>query len=189
MKTILLLLLLPLSVFGQIDYHFDQINKISNKDSVVTIDYIISSPKKAPLSLSLKVFFTNENFDDNIGSYVIVDLMHNNTLVRNYKLNTGDHINSNFIVLDYDNAIKLKRGDQVSLVFTLIPRTENVNYIFTIKSVLESDTETQKKIEKYAMTASVKPVPVKKEVKMKRTHQVPWIGRNIFGIREQIGTE
>jgi hypothetical protein len=164
---IAMLILLPKLLKAQIDYHFDQINEISNKDSIVTIDYIISSPKREQLPLSLIVFFVNKNGDNLIGSYVNVRLLHNNKLVDKYTLNAADHIRSNYIILDHANAINLKKGDKVSLEFTLLLKTKNDKFDFMIKSVNETDNETQKKVEKYALTANTKPMIEKKEIKTK----------------------
>lgn len=157
---ILLILLSSSSVIAQIDYHYDQINEISTKDSIVKINWILSSPKKASLTFSQKVFFTNKGQDDLIGSNVVVYLCHNHKknidTVRQYSLNTADHMNSNFIVLDLDNAIKLKKKDKVYFTFHLKAKHMNESYVFTIKSVDDTDFEIQKKLEKQAITA-IKP--------------------------------
>jgi hypothetical protein len=133
MRQIILLILLPFSVFGQIDYKRNQFDRITSKDSVIRIDWTLSSSKKTPLYFDHVVRFTNEIGDDIIGSEVYVDLFHNDDLVRIYKFKTADHID-NFITLD--KPIKLKEGDKVYFIFRLISISNNESYIFNIEPIL-----------------------------------------------------
>jgi hypothetical protein len=179
MKYIILLILLPFTVFGQIDYNRNQFDRISNKDSIVRIDWTLSAPKKAPLYFDHVVRFTNETGDDMIGSQVYVELFHNDDLVRIYKFKTADHIN-NFITLD--KPIKLKETDKVYFIFRLIPTSKNESYVFNIDPVLiMAKDKLNKQLEK-------KPVVVtevkKKEVKHKSQKVSYRVKRN-----QEIGQE
>lgn len=179
MKHIILLILLPFTVFGQIDYNRNQFDRLSNKDSILIIDWTLSSPKKAPLYFDHVVNFTNELGDDIVGSKVYVELYHNTKLVRVYKFTTADQIN-NFITLD--NPIKLRKGDKVFFIFHLIPKSNNESYVFNINPVLIMEKDKlNKELEK-------KPVVIveekKKEVKHKSQKVSYRVKRN-----QEIGSE
>lgn len=125
-NLITLLVLLSSTAVAQIDYHaHPQI--ISNKDSVIVIDWLVSSPKKCPIGFNHLVNFlpmVNENPNTTVG----VELYQNKKLLRSFNFSVGDHANR---IYTYED-LNLKRGDHVYLVFTLRAKLPNEQYVFNV---------------------------------------------------------
>lgn len=175
-----LISLFPITVFSQIDYHRNQVDRISAKDSIVRIDWIIHTSKKAPLYFDHSLRFINENEDnDLVGSTVKVELFHNDQLVKTYSARTAEHI-ENFIILD--QPINLNKNDKVYFVFTLIRRHKNESYLFTIDSRIPIAKEIKSNQAKSIITSPVisksikepkyKSYSTKRFLKMKRNQKI-----------------
>lgn len=175
----------PLLVSAQIDYHRGQMDRISSKDSTVTIPWIMSAGETTPLYFDHVLRFYGDN--DIVGSTVEVDLYQNNNKVRTYFSKTAEHL-ENFITLD--QPLKVKQGDKIYFVLNLKPRTTSESYMFNIEPVLIMKVDKiNTQLNKKSVVLAKQKKPIKKEVKMKRTYQVSWIGRTFLGMREPIGTE
>lgn len=186
MKAIITLILtFPLLVSAQIDYRRGQMDRITSKDSTVTIPWIMSAGENTPLYFDHVLRFYGD--DDIVGSTVDVYLFHNNDTVRCYKSKTSEHL-ENFITLD--QPLKVKKGDKIYFVLKLKPRNTTESYMFNIEPILiMKDDKLNTQLTKKSVVLAKQSEPLKKQVPTKRTYQVPWIGRKIFGIREPIGSE
>lgn len=180
--TIILLLLSTTSAMGQIDYHAHP-QKISNKDSIVSIEWLMSSPQKCPIDFNHLVNFINTKSETITNSKVTVELYHNEKLVRDFVFPVGDGIANRIYTFE---PINLRKGDHVYFIFKLSPTTDDEEYVFNIYE--------EKRVSSKTIT-SIKPtaerITATKEFKPRKTkkHSIGWIGRNVFRVQEPIGRE
>lgn len=188
--TILLLLLSGSSAVAQIVAYQGYHITIESKNPVADIVWIDSSPIECIVGFEHLVDFINTNSDYVFEkSKVSLTIFHNNKKIKTIELKTGIE---NKINTHSSEDIKLKIGDNVHLVFKLIPETQNEKYVFNIyqnkSHYYTPDPKTT--------TASIKPngerIKPEKQIKQKKQkslHNISWIGRNVFHIQDPIGRE
>ena len=133
MKAIILLILLPISVFSQIDYRSHP-QTISNQDSIIRIDWLVSSPKVCQIGFNHLVNFLpmkNENPNTTVSVELYQKKKYNKKkkkLIRHFEFSVGEFANR---IYTYDD-LNLKRGNNVYFVFKLNPKGKDEQYVFNI---------------------------------------------------------
>lgn len=170
-----ILILLPLTVFAQIDYP-GGLEKISTKNPHVRITWILDASREVPLYFNKKITFISTKSEDLSTSRIIATIRHNGHDFKSFEFKVGDGLVNH---LDTSNPIKLSRGDSVTIHFFLIPATPEEEYVFSIyeqKSVsspiVKSTSVTT--VKKQVVVTSDKP----KKFKMTTSKELKRIRRN-----------
>jgi hypothetical protein len=167
---------------SQIDYSVHP-ETIGSGNKIVRVDWLKSTPRNCQIDFNHLVNFINVKNDQTFNSKVIVELYHNDRLIRSFIFPTGDQIVNRIYV---GEAIKLRKTDKVYFIFRLATSTTHYEeYVFNIYEDPRAAIKTVTVVKTKVVSENVPKARIAKPKK----HSIGWIGRNIFHIQEPIGKE
>lgn len=134
MKTssIFILTLLPFIGWAQIDYNYNQVDRVSTQHPAKII-WIRKSQIKQTVSFDHLFFFVDESGNDDIaGHKVILDVYHNYKIIHTKEFTTMSKAPNSLYML---SSLKLKPNDSVYFILNLKPSKDSTqsSYLISIK--------------------------------------------------------
>lgn len=127
-----MLALLPFIALAQIDYNYNQVDRVTTQ-SPVKIIWIKKSPIKQSVSFDHLFFFVDESGKDEIaGHKVVLDVYHNYKIVYTKEFTTMSKAPNSLYML---SPLELRPNDSVYFILNLKPNNDSIktSYLISIK--------------------------------------------------------
>jgi hypothetical protein len=131
-SSIFMLALLPFIALAQIDYNYNQVDRVSTQRSAKII-WIKKSQIKQSVSFDHLFFFVDESGNDDIaGHKVVLDVYHNYKIIYTKEFTTMSKAPNSLYML---MPLKLKPNDSVYFILNLKPNKDSTqsSYLISIK--------------------------------------------------------
>ncbi|MCU0356804.1 MAG: hypothetical protein MUE95_04435 [Cyclobacteriaceae bacterium] len=132
-SSIFILALLPFIAQAQIDYNYNQVDRVTSQ-SPIKIIWIKKSQIKQSVSFDHLFFFVDESGNDDItGHKVVLDVYHNYKIVHTKEFTTMSKAPNSLYML---SPLKLKPNDSVYFNLNLKPNKDSIksSYLISIKN-------------------------------------------------------
>lgn len=108
---------------AQPDYHYDQVDELSTENPVSRVIWVKRSQRIQSFTFDHLLFFVGQS-DDNelVGHTVILNIYHNRQLIHTKECRAQENMPNSLYVHE---PIKLKQGDSLYLVLTLVPKLDS----------------------------------------------------------------
>lgn len=154
-SILIFLALLPFIAQAQIDYNYNQVDRVSTQCPAKII-WIKKSQIKQSVSFDHLFFFVDESGNDDItGHKVVLDVYHNYRIIHTKEFTTMSKTPNSLYML---SPLKLKPNDSVYFILNLKPNKDSLesSYLISIKDrtiFLRKNPEQYREMLKYESEA------------------------------------